>query len=204
MRNIIVGVCFFALSTSGALARDGFYVGGGLMLSDLNVSSFEGLPLDYSADQLGYNIRGGYQFHDLGLLNYLAVEASWEDLGTFHDTPELSDQQIPIGVSLPSGTNIGVDIEGYTAAVLGVFPFARDQFIAFGKAGYYDFDTEFEVAGSSISGPGDDGLLLGLGFMIGTIPSFAMRAEYTWFDTDDATTWTLGLSGQWYFGGGSD
>ena len=88
----------------------------------------------------------------------------------------------------------------YTVEVLGSVP-VGERISIFGKAGYYDFDGEVELDGSSIGDADDNGLLLGLGFTAAMTPNFTLRLlEYTWYDTDDSTAWTVGFGAQWHFG----
>ena len=191
MRKILLALCFFAFSVPGALGANGFYAGANFQMGGLEADDFQGVPVNFEAVGPGYKIFGGYQFHDLGILNYVAVEASWEDLGTFED-----DVFFGFGPRLRAE----VDVDGYTVALLGVVP-TGDVVRVFGKAGYYDFDGEVELEGLKIGDFSDDGLLLGLGVMGRITQSSSWRAEFTWFDTDDPTTWTVGLGAQWHFGG---
>lgn len=190
MRKIFLALCFFAFSIPGALGENGFYAGAGLQWGSLEANDFQGVPVNFEDLQPGYKIFGGYQFHDLGILNYFAVEASWEDFVTFED-------KIFFG-GLPQRAE--VDVDGYTVALLGFVP-TGDVVRVFGKAGYFDLEGAVELNKSMIGDFSNDGLLLGLGVTGRATPNIALRLEYNWFDTDDATTWTIGFGAQWNFGG---
>ena len=190
MRKIFLALCFFAFSIPGAFGANGFYAGANLQWGSLEANDFQGVSVNFEDLQLGYKIFGGYQFHDLGFLDYFAVEASWEDFVTFEDEFFVGGLR----------QRAEVDVDGYTVALLGVVP-TGDVFGVFGKAGYFDLEGEVELDKLKVGDFSNDGLLLGLGVTARANRNIALRLEYTWFDTDDATTWTIGFGAQWNFGG---
>lgn len=178
---VIVLLCF---SVHAAAAANGFYVGASGQLYSVDVQSFDD-------QEVGFKLFGGYRFHSTdNFLDYIAVEASWQKPREFGDEVDIGGESI----------DVGLDVDGYSFEVLGIFPTAHEVEI-FGKLGYYDFDVDVDADAIGISVAGsDDGLTAGIGMMAEAFPNITMRLEFNWFDVDDSV-WTVGFGAQWHFGG---
>jgi OOP family OmpA-OmpF porin len=176
----ILFVVFFVSSIAVA-GPAGPYLGVQGVYSDADVSeSF----ISFDDNTFGFKLYGGYRFGVDNALDYFAIEASWQDLGEFDDNI--------------LGSNVELEVDGFTVDVLGFIPLS-DRIELFGKIGYFDFEGDGSIDGIDFGSDDEDGLSLGFGIdsQIGRI---SVRGEFTWFDVDDIDLWTVGIGAQWNFG----
>ncbi len=169
MRRFLVGIAIYVLLVPVTWASKGLYIGGGLSLARLQIDQFR-------ADQVGYKAALGWR-----IMDYFAVEGSWQDWGTFRDTVQ--------------SVNISADVDGYTLEALGILP-TDGEIEFFAKAGYFDIDANVTSAGVR---NGEDGLIVGFGIMGRPAERLSVRVEGNWYDMDD-TVVSFSFGVYWNFG----
>jgi outer membrane immunogenic protein len=147
------------LPASAALADSGFFVGGSVGNTTLEVDVF---------DESDFAWKGfvGYNF-DLPLID-LGVEAGYVDFGKPSMT--LMDETIELD---PSGWNLWGTV-GLDLGPLGVYA----------KVGYLSWDVEIRELGETFSDDGSD-VGYGVGAKIGIGP-VQLRGEFESYDIEDA------------------
>jgi OOP family OmpA-OmpF porin len=136
-----------------------------------------GLGLSFSDSTSAYRLFGGYQFND----NF-AVEGGWAATGDIED-------------SIGGLVSVSADYEILSVRALGIAPL--DRMSLFGGVGYYDADVsvtatvpgigQFEADGS------DSGATL-IGGIHFDLKRLGIRAEYEWFDSEDAVdVWDINV-----------
>ena len=167
-------VIFVTVAAPASAENKGFYVGGGVGKSTLDVRDFFPDLDDYRGRQstFGFKLFGGYRF-----LDYLAVEAGYTDLGT-HETWETA--------SLMLRHRFEVGVNGWNAHAVGLLPLGTvDLFAKIGvigwdanlKIGRYDGDETQTLSGT------DATYGLGIGF---NFKHLFVRGEIEWFSIADA------------------
>ncbi len=170
MRRILVGVAIYVLVVPVTWASKGLYLGGAASLGSIEVDQFQ-------ADQLGYKLSVGWR-----VMDYFAVEGSWQDWGTFQDEV--------------NAVNISADVDGYTVEALGILP-TDGEVEFFAKIGYFDLDADVTSAGLSDD---ENGVMLGFGIMGRPAERLSVRFEGNWYDLED-TVVSFSLGVYWNFGG---
>jgi OOP family OmpA-OmpF porin len=172
-------LAFFGLIAVGptALAANQGYVGASFGKADYDI-------LD--DDDSAIKVFGGVQLNP-----NVAVELSYVDLGK-------------VTVSDPSVGSASVEATGLGVAIVGMHSSGNIGF--FGKAGFFNFDTDANVSGpiaqeifgvSSVTAS-DTGteLFFGVGLNFDLNPNFGLRAEWEHYDLDlfdDVDLISLGL-----------
>lgn len=156
------------LATNAARAgtESGFFIGAGVGQSgikqDLDV---DGGTLEFDEDDTGYKLFAGFNFGLVPFLD-LAVEGGYVNLGEPDGTVD--------------GEQVKVEVDGFDA--FGLVGVSFGPVGLFGKAGLIAADTSTKgVAGADDSST-DPAYGVGLRLALG---SFAVRAEYEYFDIDD-------------------
>ena len=167
-------IVVFALAAASAWAQQKpgrFYVGagaGGIHSMDYCGPYFNTVVLSCDNTSWGYKGFAGFQ-----ILDYLAVEAGYADLGKF-----TSDLEV-YGVALSNQTKI----RGPVLEVVGMLPLF-EGFSVLGKAGgiYWTLDQDYVIAGTPVSQStsGVD-MVLGAGLQYYFNSHFGLRAEYEYF-----------------------
>lgn len=159
----------------------GFYIGGSLGRSSLDVDNVEDIDtadFEIDDDDNAYKVLLGFNFGIIPLLD-LAVEAAYRDFGEFEGRTSL-------GVATAEAD--AVDVFGVVALTFG--PLA-----VFGKAGIVDWDVDTVVEDGNIDRSGSDPAYgIGARFQLG---SFAIRGEYETFeiaDSSDLSMLSVGLT----------
>lgn len=135
---------------------------------------------DFDASDTAYKIFGGYNFGVIPFLD-LAVEASYVDFGNPSST-------------FASGVPINFDMTGFDA--FGLVGLSFGPFGIFAKAGMINWDLDSTIGSTSNSYSGTDPAY-GLGARL-AFGSFAVRAEYEYFDVSDVKAVTLMTLGAVY------
>lgn len=162
-----------SLSATALAGNDsGLYIGGSVGSADLEFS-FDADK--YDDDNTAYKAFGGYNFGIVPLID-VAVEFSYIDFGS-------------------ASTNIknaSADVTALTAA--GLLGFNFGPVGLFGKAGVVDWDSDYKIADIKDSDSGADPFY-GVGAKL-QLGSFAVRAEYEYFDLDRSNIglYTVGAS----------
>lgn len=167
----LVAVPASAQAPASAQKPGRFYVGagaGGVHSMDYCGPFFDTVVVSCDNTSSGYKVFGGIQ-----ILDFLAVEAGYADLGKF-----TSDLQI-FGIPVSDATSIrGPLLEAVVSLPL------FEGFSLLGKAGgiYWSIDQDFVVAGTPVSQTtsGVD-MMLGFGAQYYFNRHFGLRAEYEYF-----------------------
>jgi hypothetical protein len=174
MNKVFCGVLIaIAVAAVPATAADnGFYVGGSIGGSSLDVRDFDEElgDLDFSDGATAYKLFAGYR-----LMSYLAVEAGYIDFGEPSDTlGDLGEIDVEIGVT------------GWDAFALGILPIGPVDL--FGKFGFISWDADIRAAIEELvdrdSDSGTD-TAWGLGVAL-RLGSLAIRVEGEQFDVEGA------------------
>jgi len=163
-RFLALSLGLLILSVSGTASagqKSGLYFGGAVGSASLELSRGS---VDFSDDDFGYKIFGGYNFGIIPLID-VGVEGSYVDFG------EASDAQIfdyKVGVT-------AWDFFGVGAVNLGPIGL-------FGKVGQVWWKSDSGILQNVMDKSGSDiAYGIGLRFQLGAI---AIRAEYEIFDID--------------------
>jgi hypothetical protein len=151
----------------------GFFVGGGLGKSTLEVSDFFPDLVDQrgSENHFGYKLFGGYRF-----LDFLAVEAGYTDLGT-KETWETSH--------LMWEHRVEVRTAGWNMSAVGFLPLGSVDLFA--KVGFMAWDADLSTSlpegdeTESLNGT-DMTFGLGIGF---NFKHLFVRGECEWYQIED-------------------
>ncbi|UCE88526.1 MAG: porin family protein [Pseudomonadota bacterium] len=179
--SILAASCFLFSMSAQAGSESGFYVGASVGQSTIKAKGQTpaGDDFDFSEDDTGYKVFGGYNFGIIPLLD-LAVEGSYVDLGNPNGT-------------LADGTKAEYELAVWDA--FGLVALTFGPFSVFGKAGVAAWDSDINVGGSGESESGSDPAY-GVGAKF-QIRSFAIRAEFEYFDIgklNDVYLASVGLS----------
>ena len=169
---LIIAFALAAAAAPASAVDNGFYIGGSLGGSSLDVRDVDDDigDIDFSDGDTAYKLFAGYRF-----LSFLAVEAGYVDFGDPADLVGDIDQiDVQIGVS------------GWDAFALGILPVGPVD--VFGKLGVISWDADISAAFEDLvdrdSDSGTD-VAYGLGVAL-TLGSFAIRIEGEMFDVDGA------------------
>jgi outer membrane immunogenic protein len=169
-------------------ADSGFYVGGSIGQTTLEIPyDITDVP-DFNEDDTGYKLFAGYNWN-LGLLN-LGVEGGYIDFGSPSE-------------ALDVDTSLKIDADGLNLVGLGGLNFG--PFDVYAKAGWVSWDASLSIAGidpgfglGSLSEDGTD-LMYGLGarFALGNLH---IRGEWEEFDIEDSDrVYMFSLGVAWQF-----
>ncbi len=164
-KAIVTGVLLWAASGAALAADNGFYLGGAIGSSNLEIDDIAGIDAaDFEGDDTGYKFIAGFR-----PLDWLAVEASYVNFG------ETDDDVL--------GTRIEAEADGISAFAVGFL--AAGPVDLFAKAGLISWDSKLSVRGIDVSDDADGtDLAYGVGAQIRLL-SLGVRAEYELFDVDD-------------------
>jgi len=150
-----------------ALADTGWYVGGALgqarVDEDLDGAQFRD-------DSTVLRVFGGYSFTD-----FVGVEVSYLDLGTFSDTVDVGGELV----------DVSADADGFSIAALGRLPLS-ERFSLQARAGLFFWDGQSTVAGITENDPGDQNPFVGLGFGYELSEKAELGLMVDYYDMDDA------------------
>ena len=193
-----------ALGVTSAQAADtGFYVGGSLGQSKIDISASDidaelasaGYTSSTSVDDsdTGWKLFAGYRF-----MKYLAVEGAYTNLG------EASANSI---ITVPGSgvANATVEGEAWTVSALGILPIG-DKFSLFGRLGVNfwnaDVSATATTSGASAALSGDDDgtdMVYGVGAAYSFTPNLSVRGEWERYDFDDTDVDLLSAGISWNF-----
>jgi hypothetical protein len=167
MRKLTVLACAFVLllasSTAWAGSDSGFYLGGSLGSSSLDVSS-GGVDLDNATS---YKVFGGYNFGLVPLVD-VAIEGSYVNFGSAEGSLGANDAEAKVS---------GLDAFGLVGLSMGPVSL-------FGKVGAIYWDSEFSATGFQTEDDSGTDPAYGIGLQFQLL-SIAIRAEYEIFALDE-------------------
>lgn len=169
--GLCLGVAVCGVSSAVLAGSDsGFYVGGSLGSAQVEYDDdspdFGDVDIDFDDDDTGYKVYGGYNFGLVPFLN-IAAEVAYVDFG--------SQEGKIAGIS---GNKI--ELDAITAS--GLVGFDLGPVGLFAKAGLVNWGGDIKTFAGDDSDSGTDPLY-GIGAKI-QLGSFAVRAEYEYYDLD--------------------
>lgn len=135
---------------------------------------------------VGFKMFGQYQLN-----RWLGLEAAYHLTGNFEDRSKSTE--------LPG--KLKLSFSGFSASAIGYIPTGFEDFDAYLKAGYYDFDDELVVEGSTNSNSSERGLVAGAGVVFHLSDLVGFRVEYEQFDADVGDLASVNLGLEFSFGG---
>lgn len=151
------------------------YVGGGIGYYRLNDGNFLDEDERLKDDRYAWRAFAGVDF-----ARFLALEAGYIDFAK------------------ASSGNASLDVDGWTAAVVGAIPLTQ-TFALTGKVGNLWWDATQETgAGGRSSDSGDD-IFYGVGVRFSMTPNTDLRVEYDRYEVDDVDLDTASLNLQYRF-----
>lgn len=115
----------------------------------------------------GFKLYGQYLFND-----WLGMEGAYHYTGEFEDSSK--------SLSLPG--KLKLSFSGFSLQGILYVPMPSDEVQVYVKAGFYDFDDELSLEGSTISNSSESGLVAGAGAVIEISDHWGIRADLDWFD----------------------
>lgn len=129
----------------------------------------------FDASDTGYKLFGRYMFN-----NGFGIEGSYIDFGE------------PDDVFL--GQTARIDAEAWTLYGVGALGLS-DSFDLFAKAGVVSWEADSLLDGIPIAADDGEDLALGIGAEWNSDGAFGLRAEFEWFDVEDADAVWMGSVG---------
>ena len=146
-----------------ASADDGFSLGASYGYVNIEDSDQD---FSFDANDTGYKLFGSYMFN-----NGFGIEGGYIDFGK-------PDDDI-------LGQVARIDAEAWNLYGVGSLGLS-DSFDLFAKAGIVSWEAESQIAGIPVDIDDGEDLALGIGAKFNTNGGFGLRAEFEWFDIDDA------------------
>jgi opacity protein-like surface antigen len=185
------------IACSGAAAQEadrGAYVGFGVASFDYEEDVADSLaPLSFSDSAAAYKLYGGYRFS-----RYFALEASYQATDTVEES--FSGDLPEVGVI---NARVGADFDVLAIRAIGHLPLSWGSL--FVGAGYFDADwdafveiddgIDFFRVDETVS---EDGLTVIIGVQW-DLSNVSLRAEYEWWDVDDADATQFGVAVHYRF-----
>ena len=187
MRKMVLSlmVILVVAAVPAAAIENGFYIGGSIGVSSLEVRDFneELGDLRFSDGDTAYKLFAGFRF-----LNFLAVEAGYVDLGDPSDI---------VGDVGGDPLEVQIGIKGWDAFAVGLLPIGPvDLFV---KVGVVSWDADIravldEITDTDSDSGTDAAYGLGVALRLGKV---ALRAEGEQFkiaDADDVYMFSVGAT----------
>ncbi|MEO7385326.1 MAG: porin family protein [Gammaproteobacteria bacterium] len=134
---------------------------------------------------VGFKAFGGYRVND-----WLGVEGAYHVSGDYEDTSTNPD--------LPG--KLKLSFSGFSVQGLVFIPTGMEDFEPYVKAGWYDFDDDLVVDGSTNSTSSERGLVFGAGVKFQLNEQLGFRAEYEQFDAEVGSLSGVNLAIEYSFG----
>ena len=184
---LCLSIILVAAAAPASAIENGFYLGGGIGGSSLEIRDFneELGDLRFSGSGTAYKLFAGFRF-----LNFLAVEGGYVDLGDPNDV---------VGGSGDDAIDVKIGLKGWDAFAVGLLPIGPvDLFAKFGVVSW-DADIRARLIPSDVidteSESGTDAAYgIGVALRLGKV---ALRAEGEQFkiaDADDVYMFSIGAS----------
>lgn len=139
-------------------------------------------------DSVGYKVYAQYP-----LTSWFAIE------GAYHDTRNFKDKLKDGESGLPAG-EVKMNFDGWSVQGLLYIPTTIEDFQAYVKAGYFNFDDELYHNGSTIATSSEKGLVGGAGALLKIADNWAFRLDLDWFDVDVGDLYTVNAGIEYFFG----
>jgi len=149
--------------TGIASADEGLSLGASYGYAKIDDSA-DGISFD--SDDSGYKLFGNYTFN-----NGFGIEGGYIDFGKPSDTI--------------LGQTVSIDAAGWTLYGVGNLGLS-ESFDLFAKAGVVSWEADSLLNGMRVDTDDGEDLALGIGARFGAGSALGLRAEFEWFDLDDA------------------
>ena len=154
-------------------------VGGGAAFSD-----FEDDTGVIDDNQVGFALFAQYQFNDL-----IGVEGGYLNTGDFEGKEGSGASQ----------TDLDWSYSGFHVAGVIYAPLNQEDVDVYGKIGFFDFDAELSRDNAVTDSGRQDGAMAGVGAVVNIADNWGIRAEFDWFDVEDADFWTAIIGAEYQF-----
>lgn len=156
---------------TGTAVADGLSLGASYGYANIEDSE---AGFSFDAADTGYKLFGKYMFN-----NGFGVEGGYIDFGKPDDDF--------------LGQTAQIDAEAWTLYGVGALGLT-DNFDLFAKAGVVSWEADSFLNGVPIDTSDGEDLALGIGASFNANETFGLRAEFDWFDVDDAdAVWMASL-----------
>lgn len=185
----------FAIAAALVLFASTGYAGGheqaGNAASDSGWRIYAGAAFsDYDGDTtgvddstVGLKLGAQYRFN-----SWFGLEGAYTNSGDFEQD---------ITANTPGG-NTEISFRGLSVWGIGYLPLVEDIDV-YGKIGYFDFDTDLATDGFISQSAHTDGLALGVGATINIDDNLGIKADFDWYDAEEADLWAVILGLEYRF-----
>jgi OOP family OmpA-OmpF porin len=179
MKRIVFAA--LVLAAFGVQADDNakWRVGGGAAFSD-----FEDDTGVIDDNQVGFALFGQYQFNQ-----WIGVEGGYLNTGDF-------EGRLGSGASQEK---LELSFRGFQIAGVIYAPIGQDDIDLYGKVGFFDFDVDLSSDGTISDSGHQDGAYAGAGAVVNIAEQWGIRAEFDWYDAEDADFWTAIIGVEYQF-----
>lgn len=171
----LIALATLAVPSIAAAAEERWYVGAGVMESDLGF-----VALDESAT--GWKVFGGYRF-----TRHISAEAGYLDTGDAEETIE--------------GIDVTLNASGSHVSVVAGWPIG-EAFALHARAGLISWDAELTLSDGVVTETSDangQDLYWGVGATFNLGDRFGLRLEYEVPEIEDVDVSSISLSALWRF-----
>lgn len=169
IRAIYVAAILAVSLPQPAAAESGFFIAAGIGAAQLD-ESFDGFDVD--ADATAFRLTAGWRFNE-----HFAIEGGYQNLGRFEQTFDINGEQV----------DVSLKADGFTFGVVGYLPLG-DRWSLLGRTGAFFWDGDADINSVSAASPEDANLFLGAGVAVALTERFALTADVTRFDLEDASS----------------
>ena len=144
----------------------------------------------FDDSQVGFQFTAGYKFN-----RWFGIEGGYLNTTDYETV-------VPSGVfggQFASGGLAEISFSGFNISVVGYIPTPSEEIDFFGKLGFYDYNTDLVFNGETESSANTDGGLVGVGAVVSIAEQWGIRAEFDWYDLDDAELWAVVLGAEYRF-----
>jgi OOP family OmpA-OmpF porin len=163
MNKIAWATTMCLILLTGTAVADGLSLGASYGYTNIEDSE-AGFSID--AADTGYKLFGKYMFN-----NGFGIEGNYIDFGKPDDDF--------------LGQTAQIDAEAWTLYGIGALGLS-DRFDLFAKAGVVSWEADSLLNGVPVGTDDGEDLALGIGAKFGSENGLGLRAEFEWFDVDDA------------------
>lgn len=162
------------MSTATTLASERFYVGGSLGPSSFE-EDFDGL--DVETDGTAIRLLIGWHLHE-----QFSLEFGYQDLGDLKDDIVIDGESVRVRLSA----------DGFTLGAAGSLP-VTDSVALTGRVGAFFWDGDADINNFTVASPDDRNLYLSVGARYRVSERFALTADVTRYELDDAEADVLAI-----------
>jgi hypothetical protein len=146
-------------------------LGAGVAFSD-----YDGDTTGVDDSTVGFKMSAQYEFN-----KWFGIEGAYLNTSDFESNQSAGQ----------SGGDSKVSYRGFTIAGVGYLPLDLEDIDLYGLIGFFDFDTDLSSDSIIQSSGHTDGAYIAGGATLSIAENFGIRAQFDWYDTDDADLWTV-------------